>query len=142
MGKIARNLMAKKSNDRGMITDAKDVLSIVARLRGAIARGDIGEACCDGMALGRFSERLRLRIHGFDGYVRQVKTNTHKLQDGFVEAGLAHDKNNIESALILYSEMLKKYPGQKGVAQKKVREQTGIAERTLRDYLKKSLADL
>jgi septal ring factor EnvC (AmiA/AmiB activator) len=52
-----------------MITDAKDVLSIVARLRGAIARGDIGEACCDGIALGRFSERLRLRIHSFDNHI-------------------------------------------------------------------------
>lgn len=127
--------------EKEILSDARHIESMITQeLPGILARGAIDAALRVAFNIGGITEKIHAL--GFEKYVKQVKTNTKKLQDGFKTSGIGHSKEEIQKALELYPEMLKQYPGQKMLAQKKVREKTGIPERTLREYLKKSLADL
>jgi hypothetical protein len=135
MEKIAHNILRPGPNNPGLVADAKEVLRIVVSLRDTIDRGDIGKVCCDGIALGRFSERLRIRIHGFDGYIRQVKTTTRKLQTGFVDAGLGHSPEEITQAVRYWHKLHKADPKRKrGLIDKDVAVKFKVCDKTIRNW--------
>jgi len=123
------------SQDQGILDNARLLKTAIAHeLPRLLESGDTSAAMALILTIGRLYERIYAVVN-YEPNVRQVRTTTKKLRDGFA-AKKGHAPEEIKNAIALYRKRLKTHP-KKTAAQRWVRGETGIPESVLRYHLAK-----